>query len=170
MSDDNVSIEGGDSPRLVIDGPKAMNESIERLFLACRSSLLVRARRLDFDFYFSETFTETCQSIIVRDTRNELLFLLEDEPYLMKANSRLLALARKFSSYIKIRIIPKEYIEQQETFIVCDAIAYLHQPKMEFARGVMDLSDRGRARKLSLKFKEVWERSPEPSELFTAGL
>lgn len=170
MSDDNLSVDQSDPARLVIDGNGAMNECIQRLFLACRTSIMVRARRLDFDFYFSESFSECCQSIVVRDMRNQLLFLVEDEQYVMKANSRLLALARQFSSYVKLRVIPEEYIEQQEMFIVCDAGSYLHQPSVEQPKGVMSTSDRATARRLSLRFRDVWERSEQPAELFTTGL
>lgn len=170
MSGRGISLESSDSPRLTIDGVDAMNECIERMFLACRNSLMVRAPRLDFEFYFSPSFQECCEAIVVREMRNELLFLVEDEQYLMRANSRLITLARRFSSYVRIRVIPKEYIEQQETFIVCDDSAYLHQPNIDHPRGVMHASDRGRARQLGVRFKDLWERSTQPFELFTTGL
>lgn len=170
MTEKGISMEGAGSLNILIDGAQAMNECIERLFLSCRHSLMVRAPRLDFEFYFSESFAECCQSLIVRDMRNEILFLIEDEPYLMRANVRLLALARQFSSYIKIRVIPEEYLEKQETFIVCDALGYLHQPNIEYPKGVMNPSDRGVARQFSLRFKDLWDRSPQPTELFTTGL
>lgn len=170
MSDGKASIDSSDPPRLAIDGTGAMNEAIERLFLACRNTLIVRAPRLDFDFYFSESFTECCRSIIVRDMRNELLFLVEDEKHLLRVNVRLLSLARQFSSYVKIRVIPEEYLEHQEMFIVCDSLAYLHQPSADHPRGIMSIDDRGTARRLFLAFKDLWDRSPQPEELFTLGL
>lgn len=170
MTDSRVSFDASDPQRLAVDGAAAMNECIERLFLACRSSLVVRARRLDFDFYFSESFTECCQSIVVRDMRNQLLFLVEDEQFVTRTNGRLVALARQFSSYVKVRVIPEEYIERPEMFIVCDATAYLHQPSVDRPKGVMDTADRGTARQLSLRFKDLWERSAPPAELFITGL
>jgi len=170
VSDDRVGIDGSDPERLAIDGTDAMNECVQRLFLACRSSIAVRAHRLDFDFYFTETFTECCQSIVVRDMRNHLQFLVEDESYIMKANVRLVSLARQFSSYIKVRVIPAEYIEHQEMFIVADATAYLHQPNIERPKGFMGTADPGTARQLGQRFKDLWERSSPPAELFTTGL
>ncbi|MBS1270643.1 MAG: hypothetical protein MAG794_01601 [Gammaproteobacteria bacterium] len=165
-----VSVGLSDSPHLVIDGTTAMNECIERVFLACRRSLIIRARRLDFAFYFSESFTECCQSVVKQGLRNEILFLVEDEQYLMRTNTRLVTLARQFSSYIKIRAIPEEYIEHQEMFIVCDDIAYVHQPNIEHPKGLLNTSDRGTARKLGLRFKDLWQRSIPPPELFSIGL
>lgn len=147
-----------------------MSECVERLFLACRRSLRVRARRLDLDFYQLESFTQACQSIITRDLRNELLFLVEDEQHLIKTNTRLVAIARQFSSYVKIRVIPEEYIERQEMFVLCDDDSYLHQPHVDRARGLMDTSDRGTVRRLGLRFKDIWDRSSPPVELFTTGL
>lgn len=170
MTADQVSIEGADSPRLVIDGSQAMNECIERLFLACRSSLMVRAPRLDFDFYFSDTFTECCQSIIARDPHNELRFLVEDELHVITVNMRLVSLARQFSSYVKLRVVGKEYVEHQEMFVVCDSIGYLHQPSVEHPKGFMNISNGATARQLALRFKNLWERSAAPRELFTMGL
>lgn len=170
MTEKGISIEGSESTGISIDGNEAMNECVERLFLSCRHSLTVRAPRLDFDFYFSESFTECCRSIVVRDMRNEILFLIEDEKHLMRASSRVIALARQFSSYIKIRAIPEEYVEKQETFIVCDSTAYLHQPNVEYPRGVFSESERGIARQFNLRFKDLWDRSAPPKELFTTGL
>ncbi|MGA8262169.1 MAG: hypothetical protein WB783_18340 [Arenicellales bacterium] len=169
-----VSIEGSDSPsssaRLLVEGPDALNECIERLFLACRGFLIVRAPRLDLDFYFSEVFTECCRSIIVRDLRNELRFLVEDEAHIMKANTRLVSLARQFSSYVKVRVAREEYVEHREMFVVCDSVAYLHQPNAEVPKAFMNTSDRAAARRLGLQFKDLWDRSASPEELFTMGL
>jgi len=170
MTQDKVSIEGSDSPRLLVEGVGALNECIERLFLGCRSAVIVRAPRLDLDFYFSDSFTECCRSIIVRDLRNELLFLVEDERHLMKANTRLVTLARQFSSYVRIKVIREEYVEHQEMFIVCDREAYLHQPSVDRPKGFMNTSDRGVAGQLALRFKDLWERSEPPEELFITGL
>lgn len=170
MSEGRMSFDETGPQRLRLDDDTAINEGIERMFLACRSSLVVRARRLDFDFYYSEAFTESCRSIVARDLRNELLFLVEDEKFIMKVNARLVALARQFSSYVKIRVIPEEYIERQEMFIVSDAAGYLHQPHIDQPRAFLDFADRGAARQLSLRFDDLWQRSAPPGELFTAGL
>lgn len=170
MTDGKASFDESEPQRLRLDGDTAINECIERMFLACRNSLMVRAKRLDFDFYFSEAFTECCQSIVARNLRNELLFLVEDEKFVMKANARLVALARQFSSYVKIRVIPEEYIERQEMFIVSDAASYLQQPHIDHPRGFMNIADRGTARQLSLRFNDLWQRSAPPGELFTVGL
>lgn len=170
MNGDRVSFDESDPQRLAVEGQDAMNECVERLFLACKSAIAVRAFRLDYDFYFSETFTETCRSIVARDLRNQLQFLVEDEKHVMTVNSRLVKLARELSSYVKVRVIPAEYIEHQEMFIVCDGTAYLHQPGIEWPRGFMSTADRGTARRFSKQFKNIWERSAPPAELFTAGL
>lgn len=170
MTGDGVSFDQSDPGRLLIEGNTAMNECIERLFLACRSTLLVRARRLDFDFYFSQSFTECCESIVARSMRNELRFLVEDEEFVIKVNSRLVALARQFSSYIKVRVIPEELIKRQEMFMVCDAAGYLHQPSIERPTGFTNPSDRGTARRLGRHFTDLWDRSEPPGELFVTGL
>lgn len=170
MTRDKVSIDGSEPPRLLVEGVSAMNECIERIFLGCRNSLMVRAPRLDFDFYFSESFTECCQSIIVRDLRNELQFLVEDELHFMKANARLVALARQFSSYVTVKVAREEYIEHQEMFIVCDRESYLHQPSVDQPKAFMNTSDRAIAGQLALRFRDLWERSEPPEELFITGL
>ncbi len=168
--DDTVKLDGNGSPRLVVDGTDAMNESIERLFLGCRRSMLVRAKRLDFDFYFSDTFTECCQSIVTRSMRSELLFLVEEEKYVMRINTRLVALARQLSTYIKVKVIPEEYIERNEMFIVQDDGGYLHQPNTDHPRGILDTADRGTAGRFARRFRDTWERSFQPRELFVTGL
>jgi len=168
--DDTLSMADGDPARLVIDGAGAMNECIERLFLGCRRSLRVRARRLDYDFYFSDSFDAQCRSIIPRGLRNELLFLVEDEHYVIKANARLVTLARQYSSYVKIRVIPAEHIEHNEMFIVQDGGAYLHQPHVDTPRGIFSSADRGGVARLERRFRDAWEHGFQPRELFVTGL
>ncbi len=107
---------------------------------------------------------------MTRNLRNELLFLVEDEQYVIKANSRLVALARQFSSYIKVRVIPRELIKHQEMFIIHDAVGYLHQPNIEYPKGFMSTGDRGTAGQLGRRFKDLWDRGIQPNELFTTGL
>lgn len=170
MTDEKVSFDQSRPERLLVEGNAAMNECIERLFLACRNNLVVRAGRLDFDFYFSQSFTECCQSIAARSRRSELLFLVEDEQFVIRVNSRLVALARQFSSYIKVRVIPEELVKRQEMFIVCDAEGYLHQPNIERPTGFMSTSDAGTARRLGQHFRELWDRSEPPRELIVTGL
>lgn len=170
MTNDNLSHDESEPGRLLIDGNTAMNECIERMFLACRSTIQVRARRLDYDFYFSQAFTECCQSIVARSRRNELMFLVEDEKFVIKANVRLVALARQFSSYIKVRVIPETLVKHQEMFIVSDDSGYLHQPGIDIPRGVMNPSDPGNAHRLGRQFKDLWDRSEQPAELFATGL
>lgn len=161
---------GSDDGRLTLDGARAINEAIERMFLACRRQILVRAPRLDPDFYFTESFTESCQAIVVRERRNELRFLVEDERFVMQVNSRLLALARRFSSYVGLRVVPPEYLDRQEMFVVRDRTAWLHQPGMQQQRALMSGSERGQAQQLERRFRELWERSAPPSELHVTGL
>jgi len=170
MTEGRVSVDSGNTPRLVVEDAPAMNECIQRLFLACQRSIRVRAPRLDFDFYYSETFMETCKSIVTGDLRNELLFLVEDEEHVMRTNTRLITLARQFSSYVKIRVIPEEYIEQPEMFVLCDDTGYLHQPNVDRPRGLLDTSDPGTVRQFKRRFTDLWDRSTQPVELFTTGL
>lgn len=165
-----VSFEAGGSPRLRVEDSTAMNECIERLVLACNQSLRVQAKRLDYDFYYSDAFVQACLSVIKRDLRNELQFLVEDEWHLMKTNVKLVGLARRYSSYIKLRVIPEEYIEQREMFVLCDASGCLHQPSVDHPTGFLSTSDRGTVRQFSRRFKDLWERSSQPTELFTTGL
>lgn len=170
MTNEQASFIAAGSPRLAIHGAAAMNECIERLVLACRNTLTVRAGRLNFPFYASESFTECCQSILGRELRNELQFLVEDEQHLMRFNARLIALARQFSSYVKLRVIPEQYIEQPEMFIIRDGAAYLHQANTDYPNGVMELDAPGTARRFKRRFEDLWARSNPPAELFTLGL
>ncbi len=170
MTDNDLSRAESGTGRLLLDGNTAINECIERMFLACRSSIRVRARRLDYDFYFSQAFTECCQSIVARNMRNELLFLVEDEKFVIKANVRVVALARQFSSYVKVRVIPETLVKDQEMFIVADDTGYLHQPGIDIPRGFMHPSDPGNAHRLGRHFKDLWDRSEQPAELFATGL
>lgn len=153
-----------------IIGKQKINQSITEIFDHCQRLLMIRAPTLAFDFYHGDAFSSSCLSIITGNLHNRILFLLDDEQHLQHSSLRLIQLARKYSSYIKIKILPLEYKDRQDMFMVCDSHAYLHQPQVEYARAFVNFNDPGSCKHFSLRFKGLWERSRPPSEIFTLGL
>ncbi len=155
---------------LILESESDLEQMLLALFKLAQRRVLLRAPRLDWPIYQSEELDGEISRIITTELNNRVLILLEDEEHFLHHNTRLLAQCRKFSTYIKVRTLPKEYCEPTEMYMVVDDIAFLHQARSDISYGVANLNAAGRARTLTRQFIEAWERSEPPAELFRLGL
>lgn len=165
---DKLALGAGDD-NLVLDSLDDLDHMALALFRLTRRQILLRAPRLDWPAFASKELADEIGRIAKSELSNQVLLLIEDEEYFFQNNSRLLALCRRFSSYVKVRVPPEEY-RQPELILVVDSVAFLHQARVDIDYGIANLNAAGRVRTLSRQFNETWERSNAPEELFTLGL
>jgi len=168
-SSETPAPDGGDQ-NIVLENALELNGMITQLSRSARRSILVRSPRLEFPAFNSETFADQIRRLIALDSNSQVRFLVGQPELFLRMNTRLIALCRQFSTFVKARAIPAEYLEPAEMFVVVDDIACLHQPRSDVMRGIANQNTPGRARSLTRLFNEIWERSTPPSELFTLGL
>lgn len=174
MPEENIAWQslalGAGEKNIILESEVDLEKMVLALFELARRQVLVRAPRLVWPIFLSEELEQQITRIIKTEMTNRVLLLLEDEEFFIQNNPRLLSMCRRFSTYVKIRTLPKEYREPSELFLVIDNIAFLHQARADVSYGVANLNAVGRARSLSRQFNEAWERSEPPAELFRLGL
>ena len=160
----------GEGAARLLTSPLQVDEAIRKMFCQAQHFLYVRAPRLDFPFFKSRDLLPSVTGLIRGDQRNHIYFLIDDEFHFLNTNTRLIELARKFSSYVKIHKLPEEYADTAEVFIVADRDCYLHMasPHQYPATAGSDMS--ARTRQLEYRFKQLWEKSERIPELSTLGI
>jgi len=159
-----------DGQNIVLENAMELDSMITQLSRSARRSILVRSPRLEFPAFNSEAYADEIRRLIAADTSSQIRFLVGQPELFLRMNTRLVALCRQFSTFVKARAIPAEYLEPAEMFVVVDDLACIHQPRSDVMRGIANQNAPGRARSLTRLFNEIWERSTPPSGLFTLGL
>lgn len=160
---------GASDDNLILEGLDDLDHMALALFRLARQQIRLRAPRLDWPVFGSKEFADEIGRIVKSELSNQVLLLIDDEEFFFHNNTRLLALCRRFSSFVKVRVVPEEYREPALVLLV-DNLAFLHQARVDINYGIANLSAAGRVRTLSRQFNEIWERSAAPAELFTLGL
>ena len=153
-----------------IESSKAVDKAVEQLCCEAAHSLKIRAPRLDFPFFRTTGVIPAVTPLITGDRRNQIHILIDDEQHLMDSGSRVIDLARKFSSYVKLRKLPPEYSDSAEVFIVADLEHCLYLKSASSFPAKYSRHSPGQARQLDHRFRKLWERSVHIAELHPVGL
>ena len=171
MDPDNTGSDYTDETRILsLNSPAQVDDAVRKLFCHAKHCLYVRAPNLDFPFFSSKDIAPAIAPLIRGDLRNHLYILIDDEKHVLNKCGRLVELARKFSSYIKIHKLPLEYRENEELLIVADRSSYLHMASKHQFPASLGVAVPARTRQLLYRFNQLWERSEPVRELSTLGL
>ena len=162
-------VVGQPSQAVSLTSPAQVNHIIRQLFSQAQHCLNIRAVRLEFAFFQSQDLLQSITTLINSNTRNKVLFLIDDELH-FKTLPRVVDLARSFSSYVKVRKLAEEQTSDGDFFVIADRVAYLHQKSSHDYPVIAEGYAPAKAKELELKFKNCWERSEQISELSTPGL
>ena len=154
---------------VLLNSPAQINHIIRELFFQAQHSLNIRATRLEFAFFQSEDLLRSITTLINSSVRNKVLFLIDDELHL-KSLTRIIQLARTYSSYIKVHKLSEDQTSEGDFFVIADQAAYLHQTSSHKYPVLAEAYAPAKAKELELKFRDCWERSEQITELFTLGL
>lgn len=118
---------------------------------------------LDAPVFNTEAFSEAL-SAFVRDKRRAHAHILLQKPdKVVKQGHRLIPLAQRLSSSIRIHRPGPEHHDYYETFMVVDGIGYFKRQLADRYEGIASFKAPIEARDLRDLFLTIWERSaPEP--------
>ena len=162
-------IVGQPSQAVSLTSPAQVNHIIRELFCQAQHCLNIRAARLEFAFFQSQDLLKSITTLINSNTRNKVLFLIDDE-FHFQTLTRVIHLARTVSSYVKVRKLAEEQTSDGDFFVIADQVAYVHQMSNHNYPVVAEPYAPVKAKKLELKFMNCWERSEQIIELSTLGL
>lgn len=102
--------------------------------------------------------------------RNQFRLLCSETRHLHDKGGTLIDLAKRFSSFIKLRQIPEEYRPVTDQFIIADDNASLRQHDFTATSYFASFNDRASVRPLHNRFEELWQRSAAVPGIHVTGL
>jgi len=160
----------GHGEEQVLGSPKQVETAVEQLCRETAHRLIVRAPRLDFSFFRTTELLPAVTPLITGDLRNHFHILIDDKRHFLDSCGRVIHLARKFSSYVKVQALPPEYSDSGEIFIVSDSDSYLYVRSADLYPARFAVHSPGRARQLDHQFRQLWDKSIPIAGLHPLGL
>lgn len=109
--------------------------------------------------YAQDGFVEAVRYLALeRRGRLPVRILVIDPEPAMRYGHRLIDLARQLSSDVHIRLVPTDWAERCDQFLLCDQDGYCLTRMKSPQRTVVDFSHRGETRRLRRLFEQIWEQ------------
>jgi len=148
-----------------LDGSEDNRRAAQDLALQAQRSLRIYTRDMDIPVYNSREFVDAVTSLATRSQYTFIHILIRDSTNVVKNGHRLIELAYRLSSKIKLRNPYHEYRNYNEAFLVADETGLIHRRIADRYEGIADFRNPLKARNLAYFFDEVWEKSAPDPEL-----
>lgn len=130
-----------------------------------KRSLRIMTRDLDAPIYNTRDFTDAVTKLAARSRYSIILILIRDSSNVVANGHRIVELAYRLSSKIKLRKTCNEYQNYNEAFLIADDVGFIHRKIADRYEGIVNFKDSLQARSLAKFFDKVWEKSEPDPEL-----
>jgi predicted GNAT family N-acyltransferase len=158
------SLSAGVEP---LQGDGTLRDAVLDLCSHARREVLILAPELDPKLFDDADLEELLSAFVRRHERARLTILIHDSRRMVREGHRLLELARRLSTSIRIRMVHPEMRDREDTLVLVDRTGVLQIPKTGTARGFVDRNDAPLAEQWAKLFQRLEERSLEDPDLRT---
>jgi len=155
---------------LRLDGPNEACLIVSSLIAQAHNTILLSATSLEREIFDLTRVSEALAAFVTKNPRCQAHFVLAEPDSLLRENPRILALFRRFTSFLQARRTGEEHLGLAEMFVVVDDTGYLHQPHFDKKFYLANFAAPPTAGRFVHRFTEIWERSEPIHELHTLGL
>ena len=127
--------------------------------------LYIYSRSLDPTIFDKIEFIAAAKKIVLYSRFAHIRILAVESKRITQRGHRLVTLARKLSSRIKIRRPEKQFRSLRQTFITVDGQGYLYRQDSERYEGIVDFNGPRETRELDKLFTDIWQRSQVDPEM-----
>lgn len=128
-------------------------------------SLRIFTRDLEAAIYNTQDFIDTVSKLATHSQHSIVHILIHDSTNVVKNGHRLVELAYRLNSKIKLRKPCYEYRNYNEAFLIADETGLIHRKLADRYTGMANFNNPLEARNLAKFFDEVWEKSEPDPEL-----
>lgn len=144
---------------LVIESSQDLLDATSTILKHTNRSLDITSRHLDPIIYDQPETVELIKQIALTNRQARIRIVINDIRPVITRGHRLVELAQRLSSFISIRIPGSSHRNFNEAMLIADNSAYIHRPFADRFEGESHVNDRGRARDLTSRFEELWEKA-----------
>ena len=151
--------------REVLEGGAAIAACLPIWIPCALRRVCILSTRLDPDIYDRDPVRDALLEFATRHPQAEVLILVREPQVLARSGHRLLRLAQRLSSHVRLHALPPACPTPEDEFLVTDAGAVLCWQQTRPLRGYGVLHAPAEARRLGEAFDELWNLSEEAPEL-----
>ena len=122
-------------------------------------SLDIVSRHLDPLIYDQTETVDAIKTMVLGNRQAQVRLVVTDLRPVLSQGHRLLDLAQRLTSFISIRVPGRSHKNFNEALLIADNNAYIHRPFADRYEGEAHYQNRGKARDLSSRFEELWEKA-----------
>ena len=156
---------GNTDTKIVLDTSEDNRIAALALAQQAQRSIRIFTRDLETLVYNTQDFIEAVTRLATFGQYSLIHILIQDSTHVVKNGHRLVELAYRLSSKIKLRKPCYEYRNYNEAFLVADEDGLIHRRLADRYEGTASFHNPMEARNLAKFFDEVWEKSEPDPEL-----
>ena len=163
--DSEADVSLSDTTRRELAFSKDVRHAISDVARSAKRSLSIYTHDLEPEVYNSIDFLDAVKQLVLAQRYARVQILLVNPLRSVKEGHRMVEMARRFSSFVEIRLVPEEFHSHEEAFLIADRAGLVYRVHASRWEGIADTnSPRIAARYLEF-FERVWQRSQVASEL-----
>ncbi len=148
-----------------IDSRQHNLDAILKLVSAAQYQIAIISRHLDSQIFNNEEVMHSALMLARRAKFSNIRILVHDPIPMIKNGHRLLELSQRISSKVEIRKICQSHSHFNQSFLVADNIAYIHNIKSDLYDAEVNFSDKEKSKDLMETFKNIWGQSSQDTTL-----
>lgn len=156
----------GETEQLIeVDLREDLRQLILTMSQQAKHQILIFSHDLEHSLFDTDELYEAIKTLAIASQRTHIHIIVQDAKPMTQKGHRLLGLARRISSHIKIKVTAKEHNDLLESFIIFDDQAYIVQNNPELFIAYGNFYEPLKTRQLSGEFDELWARGIIDSSL-----
>ena len=149
---------------LNIDTRQENADAALELVKQSKLKLAIISRELDPFAYDQADFLDALRKLALNGRYVEIRILVFEPESILRKGHKLLDLAGKISSYIKILKPSDEYNKFNEAVLIADEVGYLYRENAERYKGKVNFNSPRESKYLLEVFNDMWDKAkPDPN-------
>ncbi len=148
-----------------VQSPHPFDELVVALCAGAARQLCIQSPRLDHAVFDSSELAQTISALVRSSRQTEVRILISDSRSLVGRGHRLLELARRLPSSVRIRKLEEHPDWNDETVVIRDHDGVLYKPGDADNEGFYEPDSRASTKRHLERFNELWRFSVEDPNL-----
>jgi hypothetical protein len=149
----------GQAPAVTIESGEELFSVTSDILVQTSHTLDIVSRHLDPIVYDQPEIVDLIKHVALGSRKARIRIVITDLRPVVSRGHRLLELAQRLTSFISIRVPGHSHKNFNEAMLIADNSAYIHRPFADRYEGEAHLANRGKARGITSRFEELWEKA-----------
>ncbi len=154
-----------DNLRTVIESLVQLKQQSCELFAAAKQTIKIYSHGLDPRILNNRQIEKNLLNFVKRSRNSKVQILIYDEQRLRGIDHRIVALAQRFTSYIDIRLVPRDFHENPFCFYLIDDYTMIYRSNVERYEAEKLQMPNSVIKDKSKLFHTIWQSSTPASFL-----